>query len=503
MLPRILSRTSILRICAFIGVSTVTCLAQYTGPGAVASTSLDFGPVAVNARSAIQGVTFSFAESETIAHIRVGASGTNGQDFHYAGGTCKVGDSFSVNQQCTMKVTFLPDHVGEIRGAISLLDANNHVFATGFVHGIGNGPRLSFPPGASSTIKELDGTYALTADSVGNVYAARAAQVGNIVEDRIYRISADGSTALVMRGQAALFLTVDGARNFFVTKGPGGGMAKISPDGTTTYYEPTNSLGAIATDGEGTAYVGHAGTIDRVSATGQIFPGVTGVGGANQSEIGIVGLVAPAADNLLFDVSAAPISGGNRTRGKILQSMKQGPVTVVYDGGSAALKGLAQDADGSLVAAVSGTVMQSGTSSIPVLPIEAISVAVTSNGDTYFTDGSVVTKLARSSITGLSFLATSRGESISATLVLTNTGNQPLVFDIQRVQITGPNAASFHIEGSTCDAQTGLLPEASCSATVGFQSNQSGAETAILSAYTNDPAYGATPVTVPLEGINP
>jgi hypothetical protein len=113
MLPRILSRTSILRICAFIGVSTVTCLAQYTGPGAVASTSLDFGPVAVNARSAIQSVTFSFAESETIAHIRVGASGTNGQDFHYAGGTCKVGDSFSVNQQCTMKVTFLPDHVGE------------------------------------------------------------------------------------------------------------------------------------------------------------------------------------------------------------------------------------------------------------------------------------------------------------------------------------------------------------------------------------------------------
>ena len=496
------SRVSVLAVCVLLGISTASCFAQYTGPGAMSSSALDFGSISVNGKSAPQSITFSFAESETIAQIRVGASGTNGQDFRHVGGTCKVGASFSLNQQCTVQVAFLPDHVGEIRGAVSLFDVNDHVFATGFVHGIGSGSRLSFPSGASSLIQGLDHIYQLTADSVGNIYAAGPVSVSNAVTDQIYRIRPNGGVQLVSKPMPFSGpLAVDGASNIYLTVGPGAGMRKVGIDGTVKEFQATRSLYAIASDGEGNVYVGDEGAIDRLSSIGTLYPGSTLVGTRDQGEVAITGLVVPAYGQLIFDANAGPSGGGILLRGKIFQA-PHGYATVAYDGGrGAAMGALAQNADGSLVAAVSGTI-NGAASSVSVLPFEASSVAIASNGDIYIANGTV-TRLSRSSAPGLSFVAANRGEMVPATLSLTNTGNQPLLFDTDKVQITGANAASFHVEGTTCDAQTGLLPGASCTATVSFQSNQSGLATATLSTYTNDPAFGNNPVTVLLEGINP
>lgn len=499
MLP---SQSSIVRLCSMLAISAATCFAQYTGPGAIPSSALDFGSVIVNDKSVIQSITFSFVEAETIAHLRVGASGTNGLDFHHAGGTCKVGSSLSANQQCTVQVTFLPDHVGEIRGAVSLLDAKGHVFATGFVHGIGSGPRLSFPPGASSTIKGLDGVGSLAADSVGNVYVERTVPAGNGIEGRIYRITPAGAASIVYRQPGPILkLTSDGAGNLYYTAGPGGAMHKVAPDGSLTDFERDSTLDAIAIDGEGTVYVGDHGAIDRVSATGVVYLGAREVGLGDQGEVSITGLVVPSTGQRIFDANAGLNAGGPYLRGKIFQD-PNGYATVAYDGGrQAELQDLALNPDGSLVAAVLGTITPV-QSLVPVLPLDGYSVAVAANGDIFVANGSL-TRLSRSSAPGLSFVAASRGEVVSATLSLTNTGNQPLLFNTDTAQITGPNAASFHFEGTTCDAQTGLLPGASCTATVSFQSTQSGLATATLSASTNDPAYGTNPVTVPLQGINP
>lgn len=502
MLPFFQLPSAFARISALLAISTATCFAQYTGPGALPTAALDFGAVPVHSSSAYQVMTFTFQKAETIGRVRAAASNQDGVDFQSAGGSCARGASFSLNQRCTVRVRFVPNHVGEIRGAVELLDPNGHVIATGFVHGIGSGPRLSFPPGASSTINGLDGVAALTADSVGNVYAERTVPAGNSIEGRVYRITPEGVASVVYKQPGPiLLLTIDGAGNFYFTEGPGGGMRKVAPDGSITDFELTSSLDAIATDGEGTVYAGDRGAIDRVSATGKVTPGTPEVGRGNQGEVSITGLVVPSAGQRIFDANAGVNAGGPSLRGKIFQD-PQGYATVAYDGGPQALiQGLALNPDGSLVAAVSGTITPV-QSSIPVLPVEGYSVAVAANGDIFIANGTL-TRLSRSSAPGLSFVAANRGESVLATLSLTNTGNQPLVFDTQSAKITGPNAADFRVDSTTCDAKTGLPSGATCTVTLSFQSSHSGFESATLTAPTNDPAYANTLVNVPLAGINP
>jgi hypothetical protein len=509
------SADSILRISALLFASSAlvwgaSCPAQgQTSQGAIPSAALDFGVFPVNGSSPAQSMTFVFQQTETLSLVRVGAAGIHGVEFKNLGGTCQVGSTYTQNQQCTVELAFRPTFVGDLHGYVSLSDTTGHVIATGFVHGVGGGSQLIFPPGAGQQVSNIP-TQFLATDSYNNVYATRS--IGTTENSAVYLIDAKGDSRElyevpnVIRGMA-----IDGALDIYLLFGDS--VQKIAPDGSMTNIQllPANGTNgpdqAITADGSGNVYVTVGGTIQRIAPDGTVSI-VSSDWGNEPFEVNINTLIVSNNGTFLYSLDIGN-PGDEPTRGRVYQqTLGGGQPTIVYDGGeSFVISSLAQQADGTLLVEGGGSVIQNGTPSIPVIPVSLGNLTIASSGDVYYATyptypgTSVLYKLSRSIPPGLFFAPTSEGETVDATFAMMNSGNQPLTFTAP--QITGLNASSFHIQSTTCDAQTGLLPGATCTVTVSFSSSQSGQQTASWISYPSDPVYSGTPVNVLLQATNP
>jgi len=107
--------------------------------------------------------------------------------------------------------------------------------------------------------------------------------------------------------------------------------------------------------------------------------------------------------------------------------------------------------------------------------------------------------VASVSPTSLTFASTVSGStSPSQTVVVTNTGNAPLVLPNPSATITGPNQADFSAVSSACDGQS-VAANANCSITVTFHPSASaGSEAATLQIMNN---AAGSPQLVQLTGI--
>ena len=135
--------------------------------------AVDFGTVAIGQTSATIPLTFTFDSGGTIGSPVALTQGAAGLDFAVAsGGTCTAG-TYSAGETCTVNVTFTPKFAGLRNGAVLLQNSSGNTIATGYVHGIGSGPQVSFLPGTQIT---LGGGFVnpagIAVDGSGNVFVA-------------------------------------------------------------------------------------------------------------------------------------------------------------------------------------------------------------------------------------------------------------------------------------------------------------------------------------------
>ncbi len=116
--------------------------------------STDFGAVPVGQTSAAQTVTFAFAQfqlipagGDSIATIDATTLGITGLDYAVSNpGTCAVGTAITAASTCSMQVTFKPQHAGQRKGAIILLDPAGNGIGEAYLNGTGTGPQVTFTP---------------------------------------------------------------------------------------------------------------------------------------------------------------------------------------------------------------------------------------------------------------------------------------------------------------------------------------------------------------------
>ena len=107
--------------------------------------------------SSLQTLTLTITTPGTLGSISVVTQGTPMLDFQQAsGGTCAVGQSYTVGATCTLNVTFAPLYAGLRMGAVTLVStytsAGRQPLASAYVSGIGaGGPQLFIDPTVSTT----------------------------------------------------------------------------------------------------------------------------------------------------------------------------------------------------------------------------------------------------------------------------------------------------------------------------------------------------------------
>ena len=148
---------------------------------AVAQTN--FGTVNVGS-STTAAATVTFANSGTLASIAVVTQGATNLDYTEAGvGTCTIGTAYTVEDTCTVNVTFAPKFDGGRNGAVVLTDAGNNVLGTGYLQGTGAAPQLAYYIQSLTQFNTIPATLtgsplAIAMDDSGSVYIADGGTTG-------------------------------------------------------------------------------------------------------------------------------------------------------------------------------------------------------------------------------------------------------------------------------------------------------------------------------------
>jgi hypothetical protein len=100
-------------------------------------------------------VVVTIPRSSTLGSIGVFTAGQQNLDFTLDNSSpttrsCEVGVSYAANATCVVFVKFSPKSPGTRYGGYTLTDSTGSVLATGYLEGIGTGPRVSFLPGTVS-----------------------------------------------------------------------------------------------------------------------------------------------------------------------------------------------------------------------------------------------------------------------------------------------------------------------------------------------------------------
>jgi hypothetical protein len=154
--PKSISATHTFAVEAELGgnISQPTSYTFAVTGDTVDAVSTDFNAVPVGQTSAPLTVTFTFnafllipAGGDSIAKIDATLLGITGLDYAVSNpGTCAVGTAITAASTCSMQVTFTPQHAGQRKGAIVLLDPAGNGIGEAYLNGTGTAPQVTFTP---------------------------------------------------------------------------------------------------------------------------------------------------------------------------------------------------------------------------------------------------------------------------------------------------------------------------------------------------------------------
>ena len=497
---------------ALLLTSLVLALPVYAAPPA---SGPDFGTVPIG-QNTTQLQTLTFSGSGTVSTVAALTQGVAGLDFAASGGTCTVGASSSVGT-CTVNVTFKPTLSGVRKGAVVLLDASGNPLATGYVHGIGSGAQVSFPPGTQLPLGgsfNFASPFGLAVDGSGNVFVANGS-TGQVEE--ILAPSYTTVNTLAPQFGTPAGVALDGAGNVFVGDYHNNAVYEIlAPNYTTVVtLAPTfnfqNPVGApvlgfnepfgIAVDGNGNVFVADQQNhvVEEILA-----PGYTTVNGYY--------LDYDVDYNTFTPVWVAVDGSGNIFVGDIQQGAVEEILAAsnysssnTLVSGFTAETGVAVDGNGNLFITDAATnsvkeLLASGGYALPpvVYPLGSSfktpeGIAVDGNGNVFVSDytNNIVVKLDYADAPTLAFATPTPVGSIDTTdlpqaVTVQNIGNSPLTF--QPFAAGNLLDAVLASSGSTdCSVLSSLqLPAgASCTLGIEFAPSQVGSLTGYVNVVDN------------------
>ena len=460
---------------------------------------VDFGSIQVGASSGTTlTLPFIVGAGTTLGSLQALTVGTPNLDFTVgSGSTCQSG---STNTICTVDVTFLPTAPGLRRGAVVLLDQSSNPLVTVPIFGTGTGPMAVFSPGAASVISTggvvTKLPYQIALDGAGNMYVGNYAQ--GTANPLVVKVPAGGGSATeVTTGSITLGglnhevcgVALDGAGNLFIADYVNDRIVEVTPGGLASVLSitglptPLGQPTALAVDTAGNLYIADYVASDRASGRiVQVTPaGVGSVVSTGSYTFGASTLVGIAVD------AAGTIYTADR-QARVVKVTSDGTASLL-DTGTLTLsnvQGVAVDGMGNVYVADAGhsrivIVTSAGVASVLATPglaspstLSAMyGVTVDGAGNVLIPDWSnnrlVEVNVSTSS---LMFASTAVGQTSSdspKTVVLTNLGNQPLVFsadptytaDFSRnTSDTNPCTSSTTLTaGSVCDVSLKFTPQ--------------------------------------------
>lgn len=244
--------------------------------------TVNFGALPIGKPSATIPLTFTFDTGGTILSPQALTLGATGMDFAVvSGGTCTAG-TYSAEQTCTVNVTFTPKLAGARNGAVVLLNSSGATIATGYVHGIGSGPQISYLPPRAQTLSNITYPNGVAVDGSGNFFVA---------DSQHFAVLENGTTKLGSGFEGGIYnpdgVALDGAANVFFTDG--GALYQIlASGGYKTVKTVASGIGAeaIAADGGGNVFFTDNSEVREVLAFGG-YTTVHALGGGFSKPSGI------------------------------------------------------------------------------------------------------------------------------------------------------------------------------------------------------------------------
>ena len=398
--------------------------------------------------------------------VQVVTQGAPNLDFTLASTTC-AGSASS----CIVQVTFAPLAPGLRMGAVQLTDNLGNVLVTTMIHGIGQGPAITFGPGVQTTVPTtgLANPYGIALDGAGDVLIADPSN------QRVVKVPAGGGPqTTVGSGLSKPFkVAVDGAGNVFigdiglnqVVKVPAGGGPQ------TTVGSGLNQAYGVAVDGAGNVFIADAGNNRIVEVPADGSPQIT-VGSGLTTPIAVA--VDGAGNVFVADrtgfphrVVKIPADGGSQTT--VVGGLNN-PTGVVVD---AAGDVFVADFDGGRILEVpadGGPPTTVGTGMYG--PFD---MALDGVGNVFIMDwgNSRVLEVQRSQPPTLSFAPTPDGSTSSdspQSVTVQNIGNQPLNAIAPGLIVGGPDFVQVAGPGTPadCTSSFSLTPGASCDLSISF-----------------------------------
>jgi sugar lactone lactonase YvrE len=430
-------------------------------------------------------LNYNVAATTTFGTINVVTQGSSDLDFRLSSGTCT--GTTSAGSTCTVSVTFAPLAPGVRMGGVQLTDNSGNVLVTTMIHGIGQGPAITFGPGVQTTVQAtgLANPYGIALDGAGDVFIADPSNT------RVVKVPAAGGPQTTVGSGLInpVGLAVDGAGNVFVADTALTSVVEVpSGGGQTTVGSGLTNPGGVAVDGAGDVFI--ADTFDNRVVE-------VPAGGGPQTTVGTglynpIGVAVDGAGNVFVTdrpaynnrVVKIPAGGGPQTT---LVNGLYNPTGISVDGaGDVFVADFDNDRVLELPAGGGPPTMVSGSWFYP------FDVKVDGAGNLFVMDweNSRVVELHRSQPPSLSFASTPVGSTSSdspQSVTIQNVGNQPLNAIDPGLVVGGPNFLQVAGSGTPADCTStfSLAPGASCNFSISFEPQSVGKLTAAATFIDN------------------
>jgi sugar lactone lactonase YvrE len=225
----------------------------------------DFGTVDVASTSPALALIFTFDEAGTLGNIAGLTQGAAGLDFADVGsGSCAAGTDYAAGASCAVNLTFTPELAGSRYGVAILQDVYGSLLATGYVHGRGAGPQVSFLPGTQITVPTggVGIPAGVAVDGNGSIYIADLDNAVVLKETPTLGSFAQSTIGSGLAGPGGV--AVDGGGNVYIADTFNDRVLKetLTAGSYTQSIVPTSSLSVpigVAVDGGGNLYIADTG----------------------------------------------------------------------------------------------------------------------------------------------------------------------------------------------------------------------------------------------------
>jgi sugar lactone lactonase YvrE len=452
-----------------------------------------------NAQVAPTGYTFLSGPNPTTQFAAAGSSTCTA-------GTVYPASTASAISSCTLDVTLTAATPGKLTGVVQL-DTAAGALSTTYLSGDGQGAGLTVDPGTQTFLGTFGTPAAVAVDAAGDVFVADSAN------STVTEIPAGGGTAVMVGTglNAPQGLVVDPAGNLFIADTSNNRIVEVPIVG-----------GSLSTAGQTVVASSLSAPLGlAVDLAGNVLIANSGAGNVLElpNQGGVVGALAPFAIGsgwekpTAIDVDAnGNIFVADAMAANVVELTPAGQQTAVL-ANVAHIAGLAVNANDDLfltqsgsatitkIAMVGGAYQTNATVALGTGLSGPQGIVLDTAGNLFVADasGGAAYEIQRT-LGGLTFGKLNIGDtSASQTLILSNTGNQPLTFGSPLFTSAGGDAEDFAIAAASnngCGAS--LATGMSCGVAATFTPTAAGARTGTINFQSN--AVNASTVGATLSG---